>query len=129
MNTKISSIRTKLLIIILPLLVVSLAFVAGLSYYFSKQYLSRSVDETALAVGSDYANRIQAIEGEMLVQLQEISTTKRFRSGADKEFIVFTMNEAFEIIGKFDVMTFISMDGIGTRFDGSTINLSSRQFF
>ena len=129
MKLTFSTIRSRLLIIILSLLVVSLGFVAGLSYYFSKQYLTRSVDETAFAIGSDYANRIQAIEGEMLVRLQEISTTQRFRSGTDKEFIVFTMNEAFKRIGKFDVMTFISMDGTGTRSDGSTINLSSRQFF
>ncbi len=59
----------------------------------------------------------------MLVRLQEISATQQFRSGIDKEHIVFTMNEAFKRIGKFDVITFITMDGIGTRYDGSTINL------
>jgi methyl-accepting chemotaxis protein len=123
------SIRFKLLFYILPLLFLSLGVIAMVSYHFSQQYLTKSVDETAFAIGSNYANKVQAIEGELLARLQEISSTRQFRSGTDKEYIIASMNEAFKRIGKFDVITFISLDGMGTRADGSTVELSQRAHF
>ncbi len=67
---KITSMKIKLLLILLPFFLLSFGALAGISYYLSQQALKQSVDETAMAVGTDYANRIEACVHEAILQLE-----------------------------------------------------------
>jgi methyl-accepting chemotaxis protein len=128
---KISSIKVRLLLIILALLIGSLGVIGGLNYYISKKLLSKTVDETALAVGSDYANRIQSTINAHVIELQDLASSQQIRSGGDKKMIVAAMADAHKRLDKFDAVTFISLDGSATRSTGATggSNLGDREYF
>ncbi|SDF60953.1 methyl-accepting chemotaxis protein [Sporomusa acidovorans] len=129
MNCKTISIRTKLLIIILSLTVISLGSLASLTYFFSKQYLVRSTQETALAIGTDYAVRVQMAVNEMLIHMQDLGSIQQVRSGTDQTYIVSALRETHKRLGSFDIITFIDMNGMGIRFNGSSADHNDRDFF
>lgn len=126
---KIKSIQTRLLIIVLPLIIVVLGVLSGVSYYLSTQYLTKSVDETASAVGIDYANRVQGDIEVMIAQLEDLASIQRVRTGADKGQIVTAMAEAQQRLGKFDAIVFISPDGAGVTNMGTAGTYGERDYF
>lgn len=129
MKLRIYGIRAKLLIIILSLMVISLGTLAGINYYLSQQFLSRSTQETELSIGSDYAARVQMTVNEMLIHVQDLGSIQQVRSGVDQSYIVSALNETHKRLGSFDIITFIKMNGLGIRFNGSTADHSDRDFF
>ncbi|SDE05609.1 Methyl-accepting chemotaxis protein McpB [Sporomusa acidovorans DSM 3132] len=124
-----SSIRVRLLILILLLMFVSLGTMSGLSYYFSKQMLIASVNETATTLSTDYTKRVQASINELVVFMSEISSNPYIRQGTDRQRIVGAMAEAQKRIGKFNGFNFIFMDGNSVRFNGESVYLGDRDYF
>ena len=80
MVLKMVSVRVKLLIMILSVLVISCGVLVGFSYYFAKQYLTKSVDETAVATGAEYAYRMQATMNEIVAQLADLASTRNVQT-------------------------------------------------
>ena len=128
-HAKFYSMRTRLLVVVLSLMVISLGVLAVLSYYFSKQSLTRSVDETAVVIGTDYANRVQASLNERVVCMQELANHPYIREGNSFEQIIVVMDEAQKRLGKFDSFAFISLDGNAVRINGNMIYLGDRDYF
>lgn len=129
MTINVSSIRVRLLLIILTLMVISLSIVTGLSYYFSKQSLAKSVDETAAAIGTDYANRVQASVNDLVIYLQDLANNPYVRSGRDRQLITTTMAEALMRNERFNGFNFVFLDGNSIRAAGDTIYLGDRDYF
>jgi methyl-accepting chemotaxis protein len=128
-QVKIKNIRTRLLILLLPLIFVILAGLSGASYYISKQALTQSVNETAASVGTDYSYRVKSDIEVMLAQLDGLSNMPDIRAGADKEQMVRSMAEAKKRLGNFDVITYIALDGAGINDGGQTVSYSDRDYF
>ena len=126
---KFKNIQTRLLVILLPLILVLLSTLSGVSYYLSKQALAKSVDETAFAVGTDYANRIQADMEIMIAHLEDLASIQRIRTGSNKEQIVEAMAEMQKRTGTFDVVIFIAPDGSGWTSTGATASYGEREYF
>ncbi|MCO1601674.1 methyl-accepting chemotaxis protein [Desulfosporosinus nitroreducens] len=127
MNVK--SIQTKLLLLLLPLVIVVLSVLTGVSYYLSKQSLTKSVDQTAIAVGTDYSNRVQADMELMLSRLQDLGNLEEIRTGSDKVRMVQAMAEAKERFGTFDAVVFVAPDGSGLTSTGATSSYGDRDYF
>ena len=126
---KVKNIQTKLLLILLPLIFVVLSVLTGVSYYLSKQSLTKSVDQTAMAVGTDYSNRVQADIKLMLSRLEELGNLQEIRTGTDKGQMVKAMAEAKERFGTFDAVVFIAPDGSGLTSTGATAPYGERDYF
>lgn len=126
---KIKSIRTRLLLILLPFIFVILGILSGVSYYLSEQALTKTVDDTARSVGNDYANRIQANITEEMIRLEELSNVPGIRNSNNQGEIVATLAEACQRYGKFDVMNYIFLDGMSVRSTGTTVALGDRAYF
>jgi methyl-accepting chemotaxis protein len=109
-------------------MVISLGTLAGLSYYFSKQILSASVDDTVMAIGTDYAKRIQGSINEKVSYLQGATNNPNIRPDIDRQKLVAALNEVFKRNGKFDAINFVYLDGTTVRFDGTIINLADRGY-
>jgi methyl-accepting chemotaxis protein len=124
----LKSIRIRLLVIVLTIMVISLGTLAGLSYYFSKQILSASVDDTVMAIGTDYAKRIQGSINEKVSYLQGATNNPNIRPDIDRQKLVAALNEVFKRNGKFDAINFVYLDGTTVRFDGTIINLADRGY-
>lgn len=127
MHTK--SIQVKLMLVLLPFFIIAFGILAGISYYFSNQALTKSVDETALALGQDYAGRIQGNMRELQIQLEELANTQRIRTSTDQAVIIATMAEAHKRIGRLDVINFIFPDGSTIRSKGGPAQLGDREYF
>ena len=126
---KVKNIQTRLLLILLPLILMVLGVLAGVSYYLAKQSLAKSIDQTAMAVGTDYSQRVQGDIEIMISQLQDLASIQRIRSGSDKAQIVEAMTETQKRLGAFDALTFVSPDGSGISSTGLTASFGDREWF
>lgn len=125
---KINTIQNKLLLILLPFFIASFSLLSGISYYLANQALDKSVNETAMAVGNDYAFRVKAELKELVIQLESWSTTTRMRSG-ERQLIISVLADAHKQIGDLDSVIFISPDGSGLRYDGTSGTYGDREYF
>ncbi|AIF49869.1 methyl-accepting chemotaxis protein [Pelosinus sp. UFO1] len=126
---KVKNIQTRLLLGLIPLILVVLIALSGVSYYLAKQSLLKSVDDTGRAVGTDYSNRVQADMEKMIVQLEDLASIQRIRAGTDKVQITEAMSEMQKRLGIFDVVAFISPDGSGVINTGQTASYNDREYF
>ncbi|SMC89857.1 methyl-accepting chemotaxis protein [Sporomusa malonica] len=126
---KVKNIQTRLLIILLPLILLILGVLSGASYYLSQQALATSVDQTAMAVGTDFGNRVQGDMELMISHLEDLGSIQRIRTGADKAQIVQAMAEAQKRLGTFDAVVFISPDGSSVNSIGIAGQYSDREYF
>lgn len=126
---KITSMKIRLLLVLLPFFILSFGALAGISYYLSQQALSESVDETAMAVGTDYSHRVEAYVHEALLQLESFSTIKRIYNPADKQQLLEALAKCAQHLGSLENITYISLDGSALRPDGTTLQLGEREYF
>jgi methyl-accepting chemotaxis protein len=126
---KVKNIQTRLLLSLIPLILVVLIALSGVSYYLAKQSLSKSVDDTGRAVGTDYSNRVQADMEQMIAQLEDLASIQRIRVGTDKVQITEAMAEMQKRLGIFDAVVFISPDGSGVASNGQTAPYGDREYF
>ena len=129
MNFNIKSVQTRLLCMLLPLIFAALSVLSGISYYFSRQALVESVDANAMAVGTDYGQRVQADVELMLAELQDLASTHYIRTGNNKIQIAADMTEAQNRLNVFDNIGLISMDGSAVMANGTTGNYGDRDYF
>ena len=78
-----------------------------------------------MAIGEDYANRIQASTNELIVFLQGLANMPQFRAASDKQQMIGVLSEAIKSNGRFDVINFVYPDGNALRLDGSLHNISN----
>lgn len=126
---KIGSIRTRLLLVLLPLVFIMLCVLSGVSYYFSRQALETSVADTAKAVGMDYGNRIRADVELMVSQLNDLASIDFVRDGSDQERIMAALLDAKKRLGVFDVMAYITPAGNGITTMGTKAVYAERPYF
>ena len=126
MNLK--KIQNRLLIILLPVIFAVLGVLSGASYYLSGQSLEKSIDETAMAVGTDYGNRVQSYAKLMLSHLEDLASIQRIRTGSNKVQIIEAMSEAQKRLGSFDAIVFISTDGSGITHTGTAAHYGDRDY-
>lgn len=126
---QIRTIQHRLLFLLLPLVIIAFLVLAGCSYYLAKDALVKSVNQTAKAVGEDYGKRVQADMEVMLVQLADLASIQRIRTGADKKQIGEAIVEAHKRIGVFDAIVFIDKNGNGISSTGATAAYADREYF
>lgn len=126
---KITSIQTRLLVILVPFFILSFSVLSGISYYFSQQSLAKSVSETANSVGADYGNRVKADVRVMMAQLEDLASFQRIRMGNDKAQIIGALAEQHKRFTHFDVLIFVFPDGSAVRSDGTIGQYADREYF
>ena len=127
MNMK--NIQTKLLMVLLPVILIILLVLSGASYYLSQRSLAKSIDQTAMAVGTDYGHRVQDDMRIMIAKLEDLASIQRVRTGSDKGQIVEALAEAYKRLGVFDAIVFITPDGAGFTNMGTTASYAERDYF
>ena len=126
---KVSTMKMRLLLILLPFFLLSFAVLAGAGYYLSQQALSQSIEETALAVGSDYSHRVEAYVHDAVVQLTSFAAIHEIYNPVDKQLLLNALNDSKQRLSNLENITYIAPDGTGLRPDGSTVQLGERQYF
>ncbi|MBP2652369.1 MAG: Methyl-accepting chemotaxis protein signaling domain protein [Firmicutes bacterium] len=125
---QVKSLKAKLLLLLLPLILLSCIFLAGVSYYLSQRSLTKSLNETASAISTDYSQRVQASISEMFAQVTEVTYVSSIQEGTDKNKILFDISQATKRIGKFNMINYVALDGSTIRSDGTTTQLGDRDY-
>ncbi len=126
---KITNMKTKLLVFFLPCFILSAGVLLGISYYLSQQALSASVEEAAMAIGTDYSSRIENYVDEAVLQLNSFTVIKRIYNPADRQLLLAALTECTLRLQNLENITYISPDGAAVRPDGSTFQLGERAYF
>jgi len=124
----ITSIRTKLLLVFVPLFILSFAVLAGVSYYLSSRSVQEGMDTIAMNLGTDYSKRIQSAIQERLSHLEDLACDKSIENGADKEQVVESLARFKKRVGDFDVVSFVGLDGNAIHDAGHVANRSDRDY-
>jgi methyl-accepting chemotaxis protein len=126
---KITSMKMRLLVILLPFFLLSFGALTGVSYYFSQEALSQSVDKEAMAVSNDYSSRVQAHVNDAILHLDSFSAIKAIHNPTDQQQLVAALAECAKHLGALENVTYISPSGAAVRPNGTTFDLSERQYF
>jgi len=126
---KVKNIQTRLLLVLLPLILVVLISLSGVSYYLAQKSLVKSVDDTGKAVGTDYSNRVQADMEKLIAQLEDLASVQQISTGTDQVQIIQAMAEMQKRLGSFDAVTFITPDGSGVNSVGRKASYVDREYF
>lgn len=126
---KITSMKKKLLLILLPFLILAFGLLLGVNYYHAQQALTLSIDETALAIGNDYSHRIENYVQGAEVQLKSFATSNALNHPAGKEQLLAALNDCARSLEHLENLTYISLDGTGLRPNGTTVHLGEREYF
>lgn len=126
---RVKNIQVRLLIWLLPLFFIVLAVLSSISYVLSKQALEKSVDETAMAIGTDYANRVQSDMELMTARLEDLADNPVIRSASNKEQIISVLAQTQNRLNSFDAMIFILPDGSGFNSSGASSHYGDRDYF
>jgi methyl-accepting chemotaxis protein len=123
------SLQSRLLKAFIPVFVISFLVLSITSHYLSQQSLSRNTRETAVAVGSRYADQLTAYMDSITKELQIISVMQAIKAGEDNEQIVSILSDMFDKIGMFDVLFFVRPDGSAIRSINTTFDAKEREYF
>ncbi|MHC1761012.1 MAG: methyl-accepting chemotaxis protein [Negativicutes bacterium] len=125
---RMNSIKMKLTAAMVAIVVFSLLIVSGVSYYYASQALGKSTNETALAISSDYAMRIQAVVRENTMRLQDGAGDARLYN-PDRQVVQATIVEIQKRIGQFDSIRFAWPDGSSISNTGNSAAVNSSEYF
>jgi len=126
---KITSIKTRLLLFLIPCFFLCLAILSGLSYTLSQRALSQSLDETAQAVGNDYAHRVQSYVQEGIYQLEDFAASPDWAKAGSQEQLQNLLAGYVPKLRYTGNITYIYPDGTALRPDGSTFSLKDRSYY
>jgi len=130
MSFGLRSIRIRLMLIGGLILFFSLGILAWGSYYYSSSFLSKSVDETVISIGSDYSHRVQGQVGDVTTKLEELASIQQTRNTTDPNGQQQAMAESLKRIDELDMITFIYLDGTAIRASGEkSKGYSDREYF
>jgi len=125
---KVKNIQTRLLLSLIPLILVVLLALSGISYYLAKESLLKSVDDTGRAVGTDYGNRVQGNVQIMLTELNALANNQQVRAASDKNQLLGTIAETKKRLDYFSTIIYISLDGSLVTND-QAIMYGDREYF
>jgi methyl-accepting chemotaxis protein len=125
---KVTSIQTKLLLILLPVFILSFGILTSVSYYLSGKLLSESTNETAMSIGTDYANRIQTDIAKKVIHFEDLASMPVVRSG-DKTQFVSALVDLKKRISDLDAVFFVAPNGAAVLSDGTSANRADRDYF
>ncbi|MDU2063485.1 MAG: methyl-accepting chemotaxis protein [Sporomusaceae bacterium] len=125
---KITTVRTKLMLLLLPFLLFAFSILSGIGYYFSNQALEQSARETALAMSSDYSHQVRDAINERVIDLENLASNWTVKNHNDMGLIVKLLQETHDRIGNFDNINYLLPSGEGVRYNGTTTNVADRDY-
>ncbi|WP_018211447.1 methyl-accepting chemotaxis protein [Desulfitobacterium hafniense] len=127
---KLKKIKYKLLLVFMPIFLLSFIALSAISYYLSSSALSQSVEETGMAVGREYAVRVEGYIEQAIIQ-QEAFAAEIVYMGAleDQQQLVKTLEWGKSRSKVLESAVFIAPSGAAVRSDGTTVELGDRDYF
>ncbi|MDF2566234.1 MAG: Methyl-accepting chemotaxis protein signaling domain protein [Massilibacillus sp.] len=124
---KFQNVKTKFLVFLLPLFILSFLVLSVISYYFANQTLNDSVDETVRAMGKESSRQVQEGINERIIRLEELATDGVLRADNEQAKVAY-LAASQKRLG-FDSMYYSDLKGNCIRADGKKFNRADREYF
>lgn len=125
---KIRSISARLILTVLPMILVSLALLTGLSYYYSSYYLDKQITESSEALGKYTAMQVTSDVDTIITQLRDLSAEDMLHT-ADPAQITQGMRQYEQRMANIQNLFFVFPDGRVLRSDNTTSNALDRDYY
>lgn len=125
---KIRSISARLILTVLPMILVSLALLTGLSYYYSSYYLDKQITESSEALGKYTAMQVTSDVDTIITQLRDLSAEDMLHT-ADPAQITQGMRQYEQRMANIQNLFFVFPDGRVLRSDSTTSNALDRDYY
>ncbi len=120
--------RTKFLVILLPLFIISFVAMAGFSYFRAGAALDSDADTIARTVGLQTAKTIQSEVHSAMLPLRAASHDDVFRSG-DEAAIVAALAQLKTDDKAYTKVQFAKLDGTCVDYQGKHLQRGDRAYF
>ena len=105
---RFKSIQIRLLAFFVPLFVIGNAFLSLFLYFSFSNTLTFNAQQRLSAMASDYMHQVESAINSRLSQLQLLADSPVFRFPDDRDQVVDAMENAFQVLGTFDTILYIS---------------------
>jgi methyl-accepting chemotaxis protein len=129
LKIKRNTIQFKLLSTLLPVFLISLIALAGISIYLFQNSVNQMTQENAEEIGGRYSDVIRMTMSSISSDLSILAVTPEIKAAQDQEQIVTVLAGAMEQTGLFDVIFFIWPEGNALRSTNTTFDASEREYF
>ena len=124
---RLDRIRTKFLIVLIPLFLVSFIMLSSVSYYVANHALMGSSVETAKAVSDKFSTQIKDIIEEKMIRLEDLSRDDVL-IGVDDASKVTLMQSTLKEVKGFDSLLLTDSKGVGVNSKGQHLNRADREY-
>ncbi|MDU2065362.1 MAG: methyl-accepting chemotaxis protein [Sporomusaceae bacterium] len=125
---KINTVRIRLLLLFIPLFAVSFIVLSGTSYYLAMKALEQSNREVINSIDSDYSNQVKTLISKRVTELEDLASQEAIQKNTDSAKVVSILKEMKQRTGDFDNINCLQPSGKGVRFDGSTTDVSDKEY-
>ena len=125
----IRHIKYKLLAIFLPCFLIFFILLAGAGLVFSRNALSGSTDDTAKAMGAEYASRVESYIEVALTQQADFADELVKLDAIGNSHLAETLEWCRSRSKVLESAVFIFPDGNALRSDGTEVDLADRAYF
>ena len=127
---QIKSIKTKLLVLLLGIVIVSDCLLGAIAYHISKPALEDAVEETITTISDKIAQQVRQTNEREFHMLDALANTELLK---DTNFSLREKNEvvhtAMSIDDNYENIAFYDAEGNGITGDGVFMNLANREYF
>jgi methyl-accepting chemotaxis protein len=124
---RLDRIRTKFLIVLIPLFLVSFIMLSSVSYYVANRALMESSVETAKAASDKFSTQIKDIIEEKMIRLDDLSRDDVLISADDSSKVTLMQATLKEVKG-FDSLLLTDNKGAGINSKGQHLNRADREY-
>ncbi|WP_196603058.1 EAL domain-containing protein [Pectinatus frisingensis] len=125
----LNNIRTRLLLIMLLFMITSLSILTAVSYHFSNDALTQSINKTAQAIGTDYSHRTSAFINNLVVYVQDLANCPDIVHPAGRTEIIDTLSDALNRNPYLTTISYGDLAGNVIRATGKTDFLGNRDYY
>lgn len=87
MQLQVSSIRTKFLVVLIPLFFILCSVLSGISYYFAQKALQEEAMNLAAEIGEKYAAKISETMSVNVTRMEELAAQPAMIDGQEADRI------------------------------------------
>lgn len=121
------NVRTKFLVILLPLFILSFVILSGISYYLANASLLSNADKIACSLGNQIAAQIHAEMLEPTVRLDDLARNSSLRQG-DEAARMAILTAPLTSDSNVAQYFYVELDGKALRNDGKHLDRGDREY-
>lgn len=128
MQLHVSSIRTKFLVVLIPLFLILCSVLSGISYYFAQKALHEEALNLAAAIGEKYSAQISETMTMNVTRMEELAAQPVMRQGDEAEKIKILADVKKRTGNDFSMICYVDLQGMAVSETGHKMDRADREY-